>query len=73
MPEMLCHRHLGGIDLPRSRGPYCAISGIKGNTVASIAMTASRYCRQISCRHYAGLEHVERIEVAQFAVGWTVA
>jgi hypothetical protein len=41
MPEMLCHRHLGGIDFPRSRGLYCAISGIKGNTAASIAMTAS--------------------------------
>jgi hypothetical protein len=36
MPEMLCHRHLGGIDLPRSGGL------VKGNVAASIAMTASR-------------------------------
>jgi hypothetical protein len=47
MPEMPCHRNLGGVDLLRSRCLYRAISGINGNTAASIAMTASRFSRHI--------------------------
>jgi hypothetical protein len=43
MPEILCHRHLGGIDRPRGRGLGRVIAGINGNTAASIAVMASPF------------------------------
>jgi hypothetical protein len=47
---MLCHRNLGGIDLLRTRCLNRAISGINGNTAASIAMTASRFSSNLCQR-----------------------